>query len=57
MFGIFSSAFHGPENNVVNRMFSLVLHDDKIFHSAKDLMQIIDLIVENYCYKSEATKI
>lgn len=56
MFGIFSSVFHWPENNVVNWLFSVVLHDENIFHSAKDLIWITDLIVENDCYKSKYSK-
>lgn len=54
MFGLFSScAFHWSENNVVSWLFSVVLFDDTIFHSAKDFIWITDLAVEKHHYKSE----
>lgn len=57
-FGLFSScAFHWSENNVVSGLFSVVLYDDTVFHSAKDLIWITDPRVENYHYKSEPIQI
>lgn len=52
-----SCAFHWSENNVVSWLFSVVLYDDTVFHSAEDLIQITDLIEENDHYKSEPIQI